>query len=148
MKCDTLFVSISGGSGLFTYQWQYFSNSSFNYLDITGAVDSSFQPTSPIVGDNYYRLMVTDNQEGCDNIVSDGAYVKVFDLPSVIIGSDTSICFGDSLNLTSSNATTYIWSTAQTSDQITVFPNYDTLFWVIRTDLNNCKPRFNIYYRK
>jgi len=55
-----------------------------------------------------------------------------------IVGSANTICSGQSINLTASGATNYLWSTGATSSSITINPNINTTYSVTTTYSANC----------
>ena len=59
-------------------------------------------------------------------------------LPTVSAGTDQIICTGDSTTLTATGASTYSWSTVETTPSINVSPSIDTVYVVIGTDVNGC----------
>ena len=53
--------------------------------------------------------------------------------------SNSSICFGQSVSITASGASTYTWNTSSTSANINVAPTANTIYTVIGTDaVNGC----------
>lgn len=65
--------------------------------------------------------------------------IQVNDLPYASVNSDTNICFGESLRLTAEGGITYLWSTGETTQSISVHPTQSTDYMVSVTDTNNCK---------
>jgi hypothetical protein len=55
-----------------------------------------------------------------------------------ISASSTTICSGQSINLTASGATNYLWNTAATSSSITINPNTNTIYSVTSTYGTGC----------
>ena len=55
-----------------------------------------------------------------------------------ISASSSTICSGQSINLTVSGATNYLWSTGATSSSITINPNVNTTYSVSSTYGNSC----------
>ncbi len=115
---DTL--TASGGT---TYTWS------------TGDSTPSIQvnPITPTT----YTVTVTDV-----NICSstDSFSVAVNAVPVVtisLIGSDT-LCLGDSAVLDASGAQSYVWSTSDTTQSISVTPSVTTIYSVTGTDGNGC----------
>ncbi|MFZ4520619.1 MAG: FISUMP domain-containing protein [Bacteroidales bacterium] len=76
------------------------------------------------------------NQYGC--LVQKNYEVEVHELPNAIIlpGGATTVCAGESVNLTAGGGTDYLWSDASTSATITV-SNSGTYIVTI-TDANGC----------
>lgn len=68
-------------------------------------------------GSGTYSVLVTDSF-GCSN--SDEIAIAVFPLPESELGADTSVCSGQTIVLDPGNHTKYLWSTTETSRNITV----------------------------
>jgi len=77
------------------------------------------------------------NAIGCTNSAS--ATVTVNPLPNIgISASQTSVCPGQSTNLTGTGGTSYTWSTGASGTTITVSPTSTSTYSVTGTDANNC----------
>lgn len=72
-------------------------------------------------------------EDGFGNSDSDSVTVTVNDSPTLTITEDLTIVEGESIQLTVSDASTYLWSTGETSDTILVTPNTTTTYTVIGT---------------
>ena len=107
------------------------SVSGMNYLWNTGA---STQQISTL-NDSLYWVKITD-VNGCSD--SDTVVLKVNSLPIVDLGKDSAICEVDNaVVLDAKNSTaTYLWSTAETTQTISV--HLDSDFTVTVTDTNGC----------
>jgi hypothetical protein len=109
------------------------SSTGNSYLWSTGATTSSISPTTA----GNYTVQVTD-ANGCKN-TSTATVVSVNTLPSATItaGGATTFCQGESVTLTSSTGSSYLWSTGATTSSIspTTVGNYT----VQVTDANGCK---------
>lgn len=74
--------------------------------------------------------------------LSDTIFINVFQLPVVeIFPVQAIIDPGTEVVLTASGAETYVWSTGETTADITVNPMATTLFWVDGYNQNGCKAR-------
>ncbi|MCB9186915.1 MAG: gliding motility-associated C-terminal domain-containing protein [Flavobacteriales bacterium] len=91
-------------------------------LNASGGVSYEWQPTSGLSNPNIaapivtfssdtvtYWVTVTDNI-GCEN--TDTVTIWQEPLPNAVAGPDTTVCAGQSVQLTSSGGTTYSWSPA------------------------------------
>ena len=110
-------------SGAATYTWN------------TGATTANavVSPTATSV----YTVTGTD-VNGCTNTATQS--LSVNPLPNVTAAtSNTQICAGQSVTLTASGASTYSWSTTQTTAGITVTPSVTTTYTVSGTNANGCK---------
>src|SRR5690554_2620201 len=69
--------------------------------------------------------------------------ITVLPLPSVSLGSDIVICYGESTTLTATGngvgTIDYLWSTGDTTSEITVSPTATTTYEVLITDSNGCE---------
>lgn len=119
----TITTSISGGGGFLNYSWNT-GQTTANLIDL---------------GPGIYTLTVTDIN-GC----TDQASIILTATPaaSVTLGSDQSICEGESVIITTSSSGTgtlnYLWSIGDTTEQITVNPTFNTTYSVTVTDTENC----------
>ena len=112
-----------GGSG--TYDW--FTAPPPGGSPVTGNV-------SPTSTTTYYAVF-TDSGTGC-TAVGD-ATITVNQLPTPSINVPGLLCNGGTINLTASGGVTYIWSTGETTNPITV--NAPGTYSVTVTDANGCQ---------
>ncbi len=111
------------------------STAGTTYLWSNGATDQSVN--IKVSGD--FSVQVTD-ANGCTSPASDTTTVVVNPLPAkptIIPDGPTTFCDGDSVNLTSSPGTGYLWSTGATDPAIPVTTAGD--YSVVITDVNGCK---------
>jgi len=85
------------------------------------------------IGDSLV-FVIAENQFGCSN--TDSILISYFNKPQPILQNDTSICFGDSINVTPGNFQTYTWSNGKTAQSI--YLKGQGLFNVVVSDSNNC----------
>lgn len=117
--CAGQSVLLNAGAGFSSYQWS------------TGATS----PTLLANAAGNFAVTVTD-ANSCQN--SDNMNLTVFSLPIVNLGPDTAVCTGDSVTLVPNPGySNYLWSTGDTSPQITVSTagNYS----VTVSDTNSCQ---------
>ncbi|MCK8480598.1 hypothetical protein, partial [Psychroserpens algicola] len=81
-----------------------------------------------------YSVEVTQNN--CTS--TDNVTVTVNDIPNVDAGEDVTIFIGESTTLTATGADSYLWSTGETTQSITVNPVLDTSYSVTGTT-NGCE---------
>lgn len=108
-------------SGATTYSWS------------TGATTASISvsPTATTV------YTVTGIAGTCTRVVTTTVTIKA--LPSVVISPTTpTVCFGNSITLTGSGATTYTWSTGANTTTISVSPSSNTNYTLTGTGSNAC----------
>ena len=107
------------GAGAATYIWN------------NGVTDNvSFTPALT----NTYTVTGTD-ANGCVN--TDQVVVTVNPLPTVVAGPDENICFGASVTLSGSGASTYTWDNSVTNG-ISFSPASTATYTVTGTDVNGC----------
>jgi gliding motility-associated-like protein len=90
-----------------------------------------------------YNVTVTSN--GCSQSASQVITVNPLPVPVIAISetsgvanNDGIVCEGASVTLTASGGTSYLWSTGETTDAITVNPASTTTYSVTVTNANNC----------
>jgi hypothetical protein len=68
-------VTVTGGSGTITYQWQQSVDGSTGWSNSTGtgATTATHTPSSVVPGTTYYRVLVNAANSGCDQAVSNNA---------------------------------------------------------------------------
>ena len=87
--------------------------------------------------DQSRRYVVTgDDGNGCKDTSS--LFVKVYPLPSINAGLDTSVCFGTSAELKAKGGISYQWDNG-IEDKKPFFPQETKVYKVIGTDVNGCK---------
>jgi hypothetical protein len=97
----------SGGTGTITYQWQS-STDNVNFTNISGATSSTYAPGA-LTQTTYYRRAATTAVDG--TLYSGSVKVTVNALPTVVAGSNSPICAGQTLNLNSTGGfATYSWT--------------------------------------
>ena len=116
--CDGDTVTLSG-SGASIYLWD---NS------VTDGV--GFTPSST----NTYTLTGTDIN-GCED--TDTVTIGVWALPPVSAGADQTICLGDTVTLSGSGASFYLWDNSVT-DGVEFTPLITTTYTLTGTDVNSC----------
>src|SRR5690554_3182881 len=104
------------------------------YLWNTGDTTSEIT-VSPLVTTTY-EVLVTD-ANGCQNTAT--VTVTVHPLPLADAGEDVAICIGESTTLSASGGVEYLWSTGDTTSEITVSPLTTTTYEVLVTDANGCE---------
>lgn len=87
---------------------------------------------------NYVVIATSDTCSGVDTVV-----VDINALPNADAGQDTSLCFGDTLQLQASGGAMYVWNADTTLSNDTIenpfaFPLDTTVYLVTVTDTNGC----------
>ena len=103
------------------------------YLWSTGEITASIQ-VAPNVTTNYTVTAFSPSGENQDD---DSVIVTVNDIPIADAGNDIEICFGNATTLTASGGSSYLWSTGETTQNITVNPN-ETTIYSVEVFENNC----------
>ncbi|MEO8760962.1 MAG: LamG-like jellyroll fold domain-containing protein, partial [Bacteroidia bacterium] len=105
-----------------------------SYTWSTGVNTTSITPTPTVTSS--YTVTGTDGNN-CMNMAV--ATINVNALPTLTITpSDTIICPGAMVTLTANGATTYTWSTSQTTGSIVATPTANATYSVSGTDGNGC----------
>ncbi len=104
-----------------------------SYLWSTGGATATIT-VSPTY-DSTFTVTVT-NSFGCTD--TDDVIVTIYPNPTAYAGEDTTVCQGNSIDLTASGGTFYLWSTGGATATITVTPTITTTYIVTITDGNGC----------
>lgn len=116
---ESVNLSVSGGS---SYSW--------NVGGTTASIQHS--PSSS----TEYRVTVTD-ASGCSYVLSKN--IAVTNPPNITFGGGTSICAGQSLNITAFGGSSYSWSyNSANTATITVSPTTNTTYTVTATSSGGC----------
>ncbi|MBE0642275.1 MAG: hypothetical protein IH599_09575, partial [Bacteroidales bacterium] len=114
-------VTLSG-SGALSYAW--------STADTANSITVSLAITTT------YTLSGTD-ANGCENTAE--VTITVNALPVLVAAAtDDTLCAGESTDIVVGGALTYVWSTLETGDMITVSPAATTIYTVTGTDINGC----------
>ncbi|HJW30647.1 MAG TPA: hypothetical protein VJ508_15545, partial [Saprospiraceae bacterium] len=114
---NTMTVTVSGGSGAITYQWQQSANVGGPFANSTGtgANTATYTPDSSVPGTTYYRVLVNAANNGCDQATSNTAVAVISpDLQVTTQPTDVNECVGGTNTMTvtvsgGSGAITYQW---------------------------------------
>ncbi len=94
----------TGGSGGYTYQWQYSANGSSGWTNIGGATSSSYNPPGGLTASRWYRRRIAS----CSGQNAYSNTVKITVQPNLVagsIGGVQSVCYnGDPSTLSSSSS--------------------------------------------
>ncbi|MCC7331406.1 MAG: gliding motility-associated C-terminal domain-containing protein [Flavobacteriales bacterium] len=121
-------VSISGNTTLCEGQnTTLVSNGAISYVWNTTDTTSSII-ISPVLGQTVYTVVGTD-ANGCKDTTQ--SVVTVNPNPIAQIVGDTSVCEGNSIQLTAQGGSNYNWSTGDTTSIINVLPTDTTSYMVI-----------------
>ncbi|MDX1406748.1 MAG: SpaA isopeptide-forming pilin-related protein, partial [Saprospiraceae bacterium] len=97
----TLTASILGGSSSATTQWQESTDSVNGWVDIPGATDTTYQPSTSTAGIMYYRLVLSESTSGCSAPNPDVVQITVFEDPSAVVSLDEGeVCLNGNAVLT------------------------------------------------
>lgn len=118
--CDGDFFEITPQGSFETYLWHDGSTGSTYVTDQEG----------------WIRVEVTD-ANGCP--ARDSIYLTVYDLPEVDLGPDTVVCGDEGLELDAgTDGITYLWSTGDITQMITVYMGSSGEIWVEVADEYEC----------
>lgn len=90
---------------------------------------------SPLVNTSY--IVVVADTNGCQN--QDTFSIEVNGLPTVTVSGGDTICPGIAVTLSAAGASSYDWSTMDTSANVVVSPTVTTDYTVTGTDTNGCQ---------
>ncbi len=121
---ETITLSASGGS---TYLWD-------NGEEVSDLVVSPETTTT-------YTVTVEDDFGFTD---TDTVTVFVNEIPSITANEDVFVMFGNSVTLTASGGISYLWSTSETTAEITVSPEVNTTYSVTGYSENGCQNTIEI----
>jgi hypothetical protein len=106
-------TSAEGGTGSFSYQWQYYNGSSWNNVsngtpsgaNYSGALSNTFSAAGFTTAGVYeYRCLINQSGNGCGQAITNTVSITVEPDPGVsIIGAET-ICSGGSASLLASES--------------------------------------------
>ena len=111
----TLDVTVSGGTGPFSYQWQQSATGTGGWTNISGATASSYSPPTGVSGTTFYRVVVIDASTGCANPTSNVLSIDIIDDPVVFVTVDNpGVCVGGTATFTANvsggtGTNTYQW---------------------------------------
>ncbi len=133
-------VSISGNTSIcINEQTTLTASGGVSYIWSTGATTESIT-VSPLTSTTY-TVTATDIN-GCSDVASVLVTVNGLTINASILGDDE-ICSGESTVLTAilsgGTAVSYLWSTGETTESITVNPLNTTTYSVTIEDTNGCK---------
>ena len=124
-------TTITGGSGNFVYQWQSSPDGTSNWNNVpSGGSGPTYNVPTTVAGTYYYRIILTDTANGCDDPAPVVVMIHVEPQPTVAItASATNLCIGGASTITSvvtngSGFVTYQW---QSSPDGTAWSNITTL---------------------
>jgi hypothetical protein len=103
-----------------------------SYLWNTGATSASIN-VSPNITTTFTVEVFENTCSSTDEII-----VTVNEIPNIDAGQDQTIFDGESATLTATGADSYLWSTGETTQTISVNPLLDTSYFVTGTT-NNCE---------
>lgn len=84
----------------FSYQWQWSNADTTNWSVISGAANSIYIPTEPLIRNRLYKVIATNTITGCNND-SDSLEIAVRQkLTAGILREEPNICHSTSVNLT------------------------------------------------
>ncbi len=111
--------------------WNTNLNHDYNFLWSTLSNDSVLA----IHDAGSYFVQITDSF-GC-SFYSDTIVVSVDSFPqNASLGADTTLCAGNSISLVEGNGESFLWSTGDTTNSITI--NNNGQYWLIATDSTGC----------
>ena len=121
------FSVVAEGTGTLSYQWIKIGSG-----PISGATTATLNIANVSSSDAAnYTCEVTDDADPTNPTYSNPAQLTVKPLPVLIKFGNTNVCIGQSTTISISGASSYLWNTGNTSDNITVNPSLNTTYNVI-----------------
>ena len=111
-----------------------------SYIWSTGETTQSIT-VCPEVTTEYTVKVIND--ENCE--ARDTLNVTVIPLPIVQTSNDTAICHNDCVEIWANGGNTYLWSTGETTDTITVCPSESTKYYVTAYNTYGCETIDSIF---
>jgi hypothetical protein len=130
----------TGGSGSYTYQWQYSTNGT-SFTNVPSAGTSKDYTTSSQNTSYYYRRIASSSD--CQTETSSTVFLKLSAIPTITVTPSTTLCAGQTLALTAGGGNSYSWSpgtdlNATTGGTVFTTPTTTRTYTVTGTDVNNC----------
>ena len=124
--------TVCGGSSV-----TFTATGATNYVWNNGATGASLTvQTGTNLSSTSYFVTGTNSSTGCSS--NDVVLVNVLGLPTVFAGNDLTICFGDSVILTGSGATSYSWTNGVINNSPFI-PQLTQTYTLTGVDLNQCQ---------
>ncbi len=124
--------TVCGGSSV-----TFTATGATNYVWNNGATGASLTvQTGTNLSSTSYFVTGTNSSTGCSS--NDVVLVNVLGLPNVFAGNDLTICFGDSVILTGSGATSYSWTNGVINNSPFI-PQLTQTYTLTGVDLNQCQ---------
>lgn len=112
-----------------TIQW--FLDPGFNTLF------ASTDTVSPISSTGNRTYYATQSLGNCQSI-SASAFVNILPLPQISTSGNTTICNGNSIQISAFGNGNFLWNTGSTGSSFTVSPTSNSVYYVSITDANFC----------
>lgn len=120
---ETISLNASGGNA---YAWSPSAGLSDSY---------SANPDASPSASTTYVVTVTDSNN-CSS--TDDISITVYPLPVAYAGTDSTICNGNSIQLSASGGSAYLWNTGDSTQNLTITPDNTTTYIVTVYDNNGC----------
>jgi gliding motility-associated-like protein len=94
-------------------QWQLSTNNGVTWTDILGATTNNYTFTGTLIGVYKFRLTVAEAGNIANincRVASNITTITIHDLPVVTAGSNSPVCEGKPVNLTSGAGTSHLWA--------------------------------------
>jgi large repetitive protein len=116
---NTMFVTVTGGTGVTSYQWQSSpTGAPGTFTDITGATSATITPSSAVAGTTHYQVIITSAGTGCGAVTSTSATAIISpQLTFTASPADLTECINGTLPLTvtvagATGTLTYKWKSS------------------------------------
>lgn len=123
-------LSVPSATGV-TYQW------SVNGSVISGATSHTVSATA---SGNYSVSISTGTNCFTSSLTKS---ITINDTPTLVVSGATAVCIGSSVSQTITGASTYSWSSGQTTSVVTLAPTSNTTYTATGTGTNGCSSSIN-----
>ncbi|MFC2111174.1 gliding motility-associated C-terminal domain-containing protein [Bacteroidota bacterium] len=127
-----------------TYSNFFINNTFYSWSTTCGTIIDTSNNQIKVVWDTIGSCKITVSAINMCGSNSGVKTIYIYPLPTVLAGSDTTICQGDTISLLASGANTYIWNPTNSllnpnTSNPSAFPNITTSYTVTGTGLYGCK---------
>ena len=135
---DTAYILLINSQSGISYQLFDTLNGLPQGQPLTGNGDTLFFGVPPAGHSGHYRFLAADTLSGCDIVWDTVLHILHYPLPIPVVGPDTTICPGDSVQLQAGGGASYTWSTGATGTSIWVAPPLTTSYTVTVSSVHGC----------
>ncbi len=132
----------SGETDTSVFEWDFGDGAIPSTATDTGLGTTEYKVFYSTTGQKTVSLNVYEGKK--DSLIRTN-YITVNSLPDANAGANSSICQGDTIELTATGGTSYEWQNQPDIQTISVTPADSTLYFVTVTDANGCQDNDSVY---